>query len=92
VDSADERWDGFWCIADESYYTRCTRSDGSEQWFRIADEYVRVREDDARVIAAGSARAESVPDARRMLLLRRAKGQPILVGSLRRKVIGGSTR
>jgi hypothetical protein len=44
-DSADESWQGFWGLADDSYYARCTRADGSEQWFRIADELVRVREE-----------------------------------------------
>lgn len=41
--SAQERWDGFWCIADDRYYARCTRADGSVQWFRFAAERVRVR-------------------------------------------------
>jgi len=38
ADSADERWDGFWSVADERYYARCTRTDGTEHWFRLVDE------------------------------------------------------
>ncbi|MGH8526464.1 MAG: hypothetical protein ACREXY_20320, partial [Gammaproteobacteria bacterium] len=30
-DTANERWEGFWCVADERYYARCVRRDGSEQ-------------------------------------------------------------
>lgn len=36
--SEGDRWDGFWCSGDEGYYTRCTHRDGSEEWFRMADE------------------------------------------------------
>lgn len=36
--SASENWDGFW--SDERYYTRCTRSDGRVQWYRIVDTAV----------------------------------------------------
>ena len=35
--SAREQWDGFWCVEDDRYYARCTRSNGGVQWFRIAD-------------------------------------------------------
>ncbi len=38
VETDGGRWDGFWCAGDEGYYTRCTHRDGSEQWFRMADE------------------------------------------------------
>ena len=37
ADTVHEKWDGFWSLADERYYTRCTRSDGSQQWYRISD-------------------------------------------------------
>jgi hypothetical protein len=87
ADSADESWDGFWSVADGSYHARCTRSDGSQQWFRIADELIRVREDDARVIVLRPARAEA-RGARRMLLLQRGKGlgsRNVLVGVFNRK-------
>ena len=48
-ESDGERWDGFWCAGDEGYYTRCTRRDGSEEWFRMDDE------------SAAAASAESAP-------------------------------
>ena len=38
ADSAQERWEGFWCADDDRYYTRCARADGSEQWYRFAYE------------------------------------------------------
>lgn len=38
VDSPEDRWEGFWRVADERYYTRCIRADGSEHWYRIDDE------------------------------------------------------
>jgi hypothetical protein len=37
ADSVQENWEGFWCLADDRYYTRCTRSDGSQQWYGIGD-------------------------------------------------------
>jgi hypothetical protein len=36
-DSGQERWEGFWCVDDERYYTRCVRADLSEEWYRIHD-------------------------------------------------------
>lgn len=41
-ESDGDRWDGFWCAGDEGYYTRCTHRDGSEEWFRMADEVAAV--------------------------------------------------
>lgn len=32
ADSAEERWEGFWCGTDDRYYARCVRADGTEQW------------------------------------------------------------
>src|SRR5204863_9406392 len=38
ADSAQERWEGWWDVGDESYYARSIRADGSDQWYRFADE------------------------------------------------------
>lgn len=37
-DSAQERWEGYWGLADDTYYARCVRPDGVEQWYRVVDE------------------------------------------------------
>jgi len=93
-DSAHEQWEGFWSVADEGYYTRCVRADGSEQWYRVVDEAPRVAE--PRVIslrarltrdvlraAAHDARRAGVPD--QMMLMPASKGRRLtLVGTLRR--------
>lgn len=31
-----ERWEGFW--SSDLYFVRCTRADGSVEWFRLADD------------------------------------------------------
>jgi hypothetical protein len=31
-----ERWDGFW--SSDSYFVRCTKSDGDVEWFKLADD------------------------------------------------------
>ena len=54
-DSASERWDGFW--GEERYYARCTRTDGSVQWFTIADSHRMVLP--FRRASYGSVRRES---------------------------------
>lgn len=37
ADTMHEKWEGFWSLADERYYTRCTHSDGSQKWYCIGD-------------------------------------------------------
>jgi hypothetical protein len=37
-DSERGQWEGFWSVADGRYYTCCTRSNGTEQWYRVSDE------------------------------------------------------
>jgi hypothetical protein len=37
IDAANEQWDGFWCVQDDRYYARCTRSDGIVEWYAIRD-------------------------------------------------------
>jgi hypothetical protein len=44
-DSAQEQWQGFWCVADDRYYARCLSSDGSVQWHRYGDEPAKRRWD-----------------------------------------------
>jgi hypothetical protein len=67
-----DSWDGFWGT-DERYYTRCTRSDGSELWYRITDQvepgvlafrrtsYVSVRRTPAVAYIAQKAAAQLIP-------------------------------
>jgi hypothetical protein len=43
TDSAQERWEGFWCLADDRYYARCVRADGTEQWHCFADKPAKGR-------------------------------------------------
>ncbi len=77
------RWDGFWCAGDEAYYTRRTSFDGSEQWFRVADD------EDASVAPAQAAPVgiDGAQARRRvMLLVRRSVGaRGMLVGTAHRK-------
>jgi hypothetical protein len=95
---AHERWDGFWCVADERYYTRCIQLDGSEQWYRIGDESapspVKRNSKSTRIIpmrprrvATPDGRLALTPDVRRTLLFvsARSGGREILVGSSRRR-------
>ena len=86
-DSEQERWEGFWSVADEHYYTRCIRTDGAEQWYRLVDEAPR---DDTRHWGDGRAISfSSRPGGRAsfvgMRLLAAQGGRPILVGKSRRR-------
>jgi hypothetical protein len=85
ADSAQERWEGYWDVSDESYYARCVRADGSDQWYRVADEHheATVR-GDARVLVLrrpGITRA----GVARMAVVGRANGGTMLVGTWRRR-------
>lgn len=98
ADSAHERWEGFWSVSDEGYYTRCVRDDGSQQWYRVADEVSNESITDSRVIPFRRRKVThdsrrtltfDVPrtlthDARQMLLISRPGQRPILVGVSRR--------
>ena len=81
ADSERERWDGFWS-EDERYYARCTRWDGSEQWYRIEDTrgviQFRRRGLQPRVSAG-------VPRGSAMIVSTRAGGGSMLVGTWRRR-------
>jgi hypothetical protein len=87
ADSPQERWEGFWCVSDERYYTRCVRDDGSEQWFRLVDE---APGDDANGVRARVIRFPSSSSTRGVLftnmrLVARDGRKPILVGTARRR-------
>ena len=43
ADSAEERWEGFWCVTDDRYYARCVRADGAEQWHSFGESSARGR-------------------------------------------------
>lgn len=73
--SASESWDGFW--SEERYYTRCTRDDGSVQWYRVADE--------RSVLPAR-------PFTARVLPLRRSNRRMLLVGSRDRAILIGTSK
>jgi hypothetical protein len=84
-DTRDERWDGFWCLADEKYYARCTSAHGVEQWYRVVDEprsesVVEPRK--ARVLPLRRRDARARNDVSRTMLLWAPSGRrPILVGT-----------
>lgn len=87
ADSEQERWEGFWSVADEHYYTRSVGQEGAEQWYRLVDEAPR---DDARHWGDGRAiKFSSRPGGQvsfvGMRLLAAKGGRPILVGTSRRR-------
>jgi hypothetical protein len=64
-DSAQEQWEGFWCLSDERYYARCTYADGTEQWHRIADT-IGARVLPFRLASAARVRGSSFVSVRRV--------------------------
>ena len=86
ADSPQERWEGFWCVTDERYYTRCVRDDGAEQWYRLVDEAPASEADVTRprVIRFPSSVAGR-PEVFGMRLVSRDGRRPILVGTARRR-------
>ena len=86
ADSPQETWEGFWCLTDDVYYTRCTGSDGREYWFRMADESPREESWErhrARIIKFSSNRVGA--DVVAMRLMTAQGRRPILVGTSRRR-------
>jgi hypothetical protein len=78
--STREQWDGFWCVEDDRYYARCTRSNGTIQWYRYADERAPVRRArEARVLPL---RVAYVPHPRTVLFGRYGR-RSILIRSVR---------
>jgi hypothetical protein len=87
ADTAQERWEGFWSVADEHYYTRCNRVDGGEQWYRLVDEAPRDESrhwGDVRVIKFSS-RPAPQPTVTGMRLIAARGRKAILVGYSRRR-------
>lgn len=83
-ESAGERWDGFWCAGDEGYYTRCTRGDGSEEWFRMADEGIAASAGDAAVLPLRS-RAATARGRTMLFVTGSVNARGVLVGTAHRK-------
>jgi hypothetical protein len=85
ADSAIEKWEGYWCLADERYYARCVRADGAEQWFHLVDEAPRPRVREPRVIPLRPRQGREFPVTRHMMLVTPADGsRAILIGGSRR--------
>jgi len=85
TNTAQEWWDGFWCDGDERYYTRCSRFDGSTQWYRFADEETRESLSRVRVIPFPS-QPRTEPETRQTLFLWSPSGRrSMLVGTSRRR-------
>ena len=85
ADSALERWEGYWDVSDESYYARCVRADGSDQWFRVADEHhapAQGGRNRVLILRRPGARREG---ATRMALVGRVNGGTMIVGTWRRR-------
>jgi hypothetical protein len=78
-------WEGFWSRSTDGYYTRCTTSEGSTQWYRISDD-----SEGGLTLAASSPVTRVLPfrgDAMRrvsLILAASPSGRPMLVGSARR--------
>jgi hypothetical protein len=85
VETATEKWEGFWCLEDERYYTRCIRDGVSEQWYHLVDEPPRARIKEARVIPLRPRGGREYPVTRHMMLVTPADGsRAILIGGSRR--------
>lgn len=80
-----ERLEGFWHLPDERYYARLTRADGTNAWFRFADEAATARSTGAaRVVTM---RRGSVFTWRRQtMMVGTVRGaRMMLVGAARRR-------
>lgn len=85
ADSATERWEGFWCLEDDRYYTRCVRDGSREQWFSIVDESPRARIRETRVLPLRPRGGREYPVTRHMMLVTPVDGsRAILIGGSRR--------
>jgi hypothetical protein len=83
-----EQWEGFWCVADERYYARCTTAQ-TERWYRIIEhqDATRRRERGPRVLPfPGSERV--MP----RMIVGRYRGRAMLVGTRRKRVTDGGSR
>jgi len=84
ADSAQERWEGYWGVADEAYYARSVRTDGTDQWYRLADEGSALADRGARILPLRRPGA-SRSNVSRMAVFSRAGERTILVGTSRRR-------
>jgi hypothetical protein len=78
-----ERWDGFWSSSSDGYYVRCTRTTGTTEWFKLADdEPVAAPRSETRVLALHQ---KSRPQSRvNVVIAQSPSGRRMLVGSARR--------
>jgi hypothetical protein len=84
-ESASGSWTGFWSTTDESYYARLRRTDGEEEWFRLAEDATERRTPTPPLgVRVQPARINA--QRRVMLLLARSSSaRGILVGNARPK-------
>jgi hypothetical protein len=92
-----EQWEGFW--SSDSYFVRCTKTDGDVAWFKLADEVADGASADARkrgevrvlpfrkrgVVAASSGRVA-------VLVTTGPDGRRMLVGTAHRSPRSGGRR
>lgn len=89
--AAGEQWDGFWCVADERYYTRCTGPSGRVQWYRIDERAVSARLG-ARAKSAAIIRFPARHVATPRMIVGRYQGRAMIVGTRRRRAPAGERR
>jgi hypothetical protein len=84
AETPEEQWEGFWCLRDGCYYACRHAADGSDRWFRIADDNAVVVGTDIRVLPLRP-RAARHSIANRMLLVAPVRGgRAMLIGTSRR--------
>jgi hypothetical protein len=81
----DGAWDGFWSVRDERYYTRRTRANGRQEWFRFADEEVAIRRSREPRVLPLRRKGQPLFSARQTMVVGMRGVRTILVGSSRRE-------
>ena len=95
VSQDGDAWDGFWSVGDERYYTRRTRANGRQDWFRFADEEVAIRRSREPRVLPLRRKGQPLFSARRTMVVGTRGTRTILVGSSRRErptLAGGASR
>jgi hypothetical protein len=91
-----DAWEGFWSVGDERYYTRRTRTNGRQEWFRFADEEVALRRSREPRVLPLRRKGQPFYSARRTMLVGTRGSRTILVGRSprreRRTVTRGASR
>jgi hypothetical protein len=87
-----DAWEGFWSVGDERYYTRRTRANGRQDWFRFADEEVAVRRSREPRVLPLRRKGQPIYSARQTMLVGTRGSRTILVGSSRPRVRRAVTR